>query len=154
MGLIESLPIDLGGVASHLWKLALSFFLVMPIAWDREREERSLGLRTFPLVAMASTAYILIASSIFGGQGASELARIIQGLLTGIGFLGGGAIVKRGFTVHGTATAASIWSTAAIGLAVAVDRFEIAVALTLANFLTLRYLKSLKDVVAEDELDD
>ncbi len=147
---LQSIELEL--IGSHLFKLGLSFLLALPIAWDRERAERTLGLRTFPLVAMASTGYILIARSLFG-PGAGELARIIQGLLTGIGFLGGGAIVKRGVTVHGSATAASIWSTAAVGLAVAVDRYEIAVVLTVANFLTLRYLRSLKDVLNE-EADD
>lgn len=153
MDFLGLLPVDPAQVGAHLFRLAISFVLVMPIAWDREKQERSLGLRTFPLVAMASTAYILIAQSIFESQQAPELGRIIQGLLTGIGFLGGGAIVKKGITVHGTATAASIWSTAAIGLAVAVDRYEIAVALTLANFLTLRYLKSLKEVVEQESGD-
>ncbi len=135
--------VDPASVLEHLLLLGASFLLALPIAWDREQEERSLGLRTFPLVAMASTAYVLLARSVLGNA-SPELGRIIQGLLTGVGFLGGGAIVKRGVTVHGTATAASIWSTAAVGVAVAVGRFEIAVALTLANFLTLRFLKKAK----------
>jgi putative Mg2+ transporter-C (MgtC) family protein len=142
----EFLDFDFQRAVWHLVRLALAFLFALPVAWDRERQERTLGLRTFPLVAMASTGYILIAQTILGWESA-EHSRIIQGLMTGIGFLGGGAIVKKGLTVHGTATAASIWSTAAIGAAVAYDRYEIAIALTLATFLTLRWLQSLKEVV-------
>lgn len=141
--------IDISETLDHLALLGLSFLLALPVAWDREREERSLGLRTFPLVAMASAGYVLIAQSVLVSE-PGELSRVIQGLLTGVGFLGGGAIVKRGMTVHGTATAASIWSTAAVGVAVAVGRFEIAVALTVANFATLRWLGTLKPMVRED----
>lgn len=150
---IDVLSIDLGRAAGHLLRLGLAFLFALPIAYNRERQEHSLGLRTFPLVAMASAGYILIAQTLFGWESA-EHARIIQGLMTGIGFLGGGAIVKRGLTVHGTATAASIWSTAAIGAAVAYSRFEIALALMVATFLTLRWLRSLKDVVDQAQDDD
>lgn len=131
-------------------RLGLAFLFALPIAWDREQEERTLGLRTFPLVAMASAGYILIAQTVLGWED-PEHARIVQGLMTGIGFLGGGAIVKQGMNVRGTATAASIWSTAAVGAAVAYGRFEIALALTVANFLTLRWLRSLKGVVNGQE---
>lgn len=65
--------------------------------------------------------------------------------MTGIGFIGGGAILKHGTSVRGTATAASVWNTGAIGAAVAFRRYEIAVVLSLINFLTLRLLTELKE---------
>ena len=74
--------------------------------------------------------------------------------MTGIGFLGGGAIVKRGLDVHGTATAASIWTTAAPTAAVAYGLFEIAVLLSLVNFLVLRFLKPVKDRMNGEGADD
>ena len=58
----------------------------------------------------------------------------MQGLITGIGFVGGGAILKEGATVKGTATAASIWNAGVIGAAVAVGRYEVAVILALLKF--------------------
>jgi putative Mg2+ transporter-C (MgtC) family protein len=64
--------------------------------------------------------------------------RLIQGLMTGIGFLGAGAILKRGERVHGIATAASIWSTAAMGAAVACHNYELAAILSTVTFVTLR----------------
>jgi putative Mg2+ transporter-C (MgtC) family protein len=71
-------------------------------------------------------------------------SRVLQGLITGIGFVGGGAILKEGATVKGTATAASIWNAGVIGAAVAMQRFEIAILLSLLNLLTLRALLPLK----------
>lgn len=118
--------------------------LSLPVAWNREKSAQSAGLRTFPLVAVASCSYVLIAASVLGGNNDS-LARIIAGLITGIGFIGGGAILKERASVPGTATAASIWNTGAIGAAVAFSRYEIAIILSLINFATFRWLSQLKD---------
>ena len=125
------------------WVLVSGHVLALPLAWDREKEARSAGLRTFPLVAVASCGYMLVATSILGANSES-MSRIIAGLVTGIGFIGGGAILKDRGSVHGTATAASIWNTGAIGAAVAFRRYEIAIVLSLINFATLRLLTPLK----------
>ena len=148
MDLFNLPDIELSTVVSQMTQLMIAFLLALPIAWDREIEERTLGLRTFPLVAMASAGYILMTQAVLD-NGSAEIARVIAGLMTGIGFLGGGAILKRGDAVRGTATAASIWSSAAVGAAVAFARYEIAIALTLVNFLTLRYLKRVKRLVED-----
>lgn len=60
--------IDLTHVGSNLASIAAAFVLPLPLGWERERSERSAGLRTFPLVAMASCGYILIASSVLGDR--------------------------------------------------------------------------------------
>lgn len=130
-------------------RLAIAFVLALPVALEREKEDKPLGLRTFPLVAVASTAYVMVGRVTFEGDLGAQ-ARIIQGLITGIGFLGGGAILKQGMSVQGTATAASIWSTAALGAAVAYGRYEIAAVLALTNFLVLRSLKTVSDGVAHE----
>ena len=130
-------------IFSHLLSVTIAYMLALPVAWDREKEARSAGLRTFPLVAVASCGYMLLATSILGSSSESR-SRIIQGLITGIGFIGGGAILKDRGSVHGTATAASIWNTGAIGAAVAFRRYEIALVLSVINFATLRLLTPLK----------
>jgi putative Mg2+ transporter-C (MgtC) family protein len=135
---------ELGLLGKNLASIAVAFVLALPIGWEREQSERSAGLRTFPLVAMASCGYILIASGVLGNHPEGQ-ARVIEGLMTGIGFIGGGAILKSDATVRGTATAASIWNTGAIGAAVAFDRYEIAVLLAAVNFATLRWLARFKD---------
>lgn len=125
-----------------LAKLALSFLLAFPIAWERERDSRSAGLRTFPLVAVASCGYML--TGINALDALDPRSRVFYGIITGIGFIGGGAILKFGESVHGTATAAGIWITGAMGCAVAWGEYEIAIALSLIANLTFWMVGGLK----------
>ena len=134
---------DVSLMLKNLGAIGLAFMLALPIGWEREQSERSAGLRTFPLVAMASCGYILLASRVLDGH-PEGLARVLEGLMTGIGFIGGGAILKSDGAVRGTATAASVWNTGAIGGAVAFERYEIAVVLSAVNFVALRWLSHLK----------
>lgn len=137
---------DVSLMLKNLGAIAVAFVLALPVGWERERSERSAGLRTFPLVAMASCGYILLASRVLGDH-PEGLARVLEGLITGIGFIGGGAILKSDGAVRGTATAASVWNTGAIGASVAFDRYEIAVVLAAVNYATLRWLARLKQEV-------
>jgi len=130
-------------VWANLVHLGIAYVLALPVAFDRDRAARGAGLRTFPLVALAACGYSLVGMSVLDTTDAE--ARVLQGLITGIGFIGGGAILKSKGTVHGTATAASIWNTGLIGIAVAFGRYEIAVLLSLINFVTLRYFKTNSD---------
>jgi len=125
-------------------RIIAAYILALPIGWEREQAQHSVGLRTFPLVAMASCGYVMLADSVSGGDAAAR-SRIIQGLTTGIGFIGGGAIMRSRGNVHGTATAASIWNTGVIGAAIAESRFEIAVILSLLNLVTLHLLVPRKE---------
>ncbi len=128
----------------HLVLLSAAYVLALPVAWNREKgASRSAGLRTFPLVAMASCGYMLVGMSVLTTTGAE--ARIIYGIITGMGFIGGGAILKGKDGVTGTATAASLWNTGAIGVAVAFTRFEIAIVLSALNYLTLQFIPMIKD---------
>lgn len=122
--------------------LVVAGLLTVPIAWDREVESRGVGLRTFPLVAVAACGYTLVGISVLDSTDAE--ARVLQGIITGIGFIGGGAILKSKGNVKGTATAASIWNTGLIGMAVAFSRYEIAILMSVINFITLRYVRRLK----------
>jgi putative Mg2+ transporter-C (MgtC) family protein len=140
---METFSLDWNQVLADFIRVGIAFILAFPIGWERARSERSIGLRTFPIVAIASCGYMLIAQPGLGVNTESE-ARVLQGLLTGIGFIGGGAILKQNASVHGLATAASIWNTGAIGAAVALQREEIAVVLGLINFLMLYFLTPIK----------
>lgn len=140
--------IDWQVVVYNLYHLAIAFLLALPVAFDREKESRTAGLRTFPLVAMAACGYALVGASVLSTTDAE--ARVLQGVITGIGFIGGGAILKSGNSVRGTATAASIWNMGLIGIAVAFDRFEIAILLSLINLATLRLVPRLKAVSKSD----
>ena len=135
--------IDWNQVVFNLVHLGVAYLLALPVAFDREKESRSAGLRTFPLVAVAACGYMLVGVSVLTTTDAE--ARVLQGLITGIGFIGGGAILKSGGSVTGTATAASIWNMGLIGIAVAFSRFEVAVLMSVINFLTLRYVRRFKE---------
>jgi len=138
-----SLDIDWAVVLRNLVQLGIAYLLALPIAIDREKSGRSAGLRTFPLVAVSACGYMLVGISVLSTTDAE--ARVLQGLITGIGFIGGGAILKSGGNVSGTATAASIWNTGLIGVAVAFHRYEIAILLALINVLTLRFVRHFKE---------
>lgn len=127
----------------HLVALALAYLLALPIGWNRERHERSAGLRTFPLVAIATCGIVQATESMLVGH-PEGTARIIEGLMTGMGFIGGGAILKDGGSVRGTATAASLWATGATGAAVGLGALDVAVMVSLFTFLTLWLLTPLK----------
>ena len=87
-------------------RIGVAFVFALPIGLEREREEHGVGIRTFPLVAMASCGFVLLGVTLDASD-PSARSRIIQGLIAGIGFIGGGAILKSAGNVHGTATAAS-----------------------------------------------
>ena len=148
--LFEAFTFDLRQTCVDLLRISIAFVLAIPIGLERHESQRSLGLRTFPIVAMGACGFMLIAKNLPGADAESQ-ARLIQGLIGGIGFIGGGAILKHGTNVRGLATAASIWSTGAIGAAVAFEREEIAVILSAVMFATLRLLTP---VVEEDGATD
>ena len=130
-------------ILPHVLALAGAYALALPIGWDREKEARSAGLRTFPLVALASCGFVQATETLLVNS-PEGTARIVEGLITGIGFIGGGAILKQGSSVHGTATAASLWATGAIGTAVGLGSFDVAVTIAAFTFLTLKLLPLVK----------
>ena len=133
-------PVVLGQVTV---RLIVAFLLTLPIGLEREQDDRSAGMRTFPLVAMASCGYVLIATRLFGVTADTQV-HLLQGLITGIGFIGGGAIVKDQEHVRGTATAAGIWATSMIGAAVGYGQLEMAFLVSVATFATLRIMTRLR----------
>jgi putative Mg2+ transporter-C (MgtC) family protein len=146
---MPEIDVEWSQVWFNLMHLGIAYILALPVAMDRESASRSAGLRTFPLVAMAACGYTLVGFSILGSTDAE--ARVLQGIITGIGFIGGGAILKSNSSVTGTATAASIWTTGLIGISVAADRYEIAMLLSVLMFLTLRFGKKIKSNISETD---
>ncbi|MDZ4366013.1 MAG: MgtC/SapB family protein [Afipia sp.] len=134
----------------HFIALAVAYVLALPIGWNREKAERSAGLRTFPLVALATCGIVQATEGILEGH-PEGTARIIEGLMTGMGFIGGGAILKTENSVRGTATAASLWATGATGAAVGLGAYDVAVMISLFTFLTLWLLAPFKQEGSEEE---
>jgi putative Mg2+ transporter-C (MgtC) family protein len=127
----------------HLGALSAAYLLALPIGWNREKAERSAGLRTFPLVAVATCGVVQATEGILN-EHPEGVARIIEGLMSGMGFIGGGAILKTDNAVRGTATAASLWSTGATGAAVGLGAYDVAFVVSLFTFLTLWLLVPFK----------
>jgi putative Mg2+ transporter-C (MgtC) family protein len=136
-------PIRHLALVVHLRDLGIAYALAFLIGWNREREDRSAGLRTFPLVAVASCGFVQATEHLAAGS-PEAMARVVEGVITGMGFIGGGAILKQGAEVHGTATAAALWATGAIGVAVALGAYDVALVVCLFAVATLYLVGRLK----------
>ena len=136
-------------LTAQLLKVLIAYLLALPTGLERFKHDRSAGLRTFPLVALASCAYMLGASQT--GLDVSAQSRILVGVMTGIGFIGGGSILKEANTVHGTATAASLWNMGAIGVCVSYGNYGLAALLCVVNYLSLLFLTPLEERIKRDE---
>jgi len=131
---------ELPGMALNL---AVAFLLGIPVGWDREHEDFGPGLRTYPLVAMGACAYLEIGQWAFRGNVDAQ-ARVFQALVSGIGFIGAGAIIKGREKIHGLATAVSLWVTVSVGIAASYRLFALAAVLSATTLAALRLLKPLK----------
>src|SRR4051812_12087956 len=104
---------------NDIWKdaghIGLAYVLTASIGWESEREEHSAGVRTFPIFGWASGGSLLLLAS---PPEHNAQSRLLRGLIREIGFMGGGAILKKTSIKKGTATAASVWNAGVIGAAV------------------------------------
>ncbi|MBI2140632.1 MgtC/SapB family protein [Candidatus Woesearchaeota archaeon] len=124
------------GVISRLVGAAIAGGLV---GLEREITRKPAGIRTHMLVSLGAALFVLVGTQIYPSEG----ARIIAGLITGIGFLGAGTIFKEKDHVAGLTTAASVWAVAAIGAAIGLGEFEIASAAVILSLIIL-HLNKLK----------
>ena len=150
--MLDLLGADRFEILPHLGPLVVAYLLALPIGWNREKAERSAGVRTFPLVAVASCGIVQASEALTTGS-PEAMARIIEGVITGMGFIGGGAILRHHESVKGTATAASLWVTGAIGIAVGIGNLDVAVILAIITFVTLWMLSPLKAVARAGQED-
>lgn len=120
-----------------LLRLALAAGLGAFVGYERERVGKPAGVRTHGMVALGSALFTVI--SVFGFGSIGDPARIAAQVVTGIGFLGAGAILHEGASVQGLTTAASLWVTAAIGMAVGVGMKTMAFATAMLVFVLLRF---------------
>jgi putative Mg2+ transporter-C (MgtC) family protein len=138
----SSLHVDFLILASA--RLALAGVLGAFLGIQRERVHSAAGLRTHILVAVG--AALIVLSGVQSGFGHDASSRVIQGIVAGIGFLGAGTILKIGerVEVHGLTTAASIWLTAAVGVAAGLGHLWLAGVATVIGFLVLGPLRRLE----------
>ncbi|MDD4182890.1 MAG: MgtC/SapB family protein [Candidatus Omnitrophica bacterium] len=130
-----------------LTRIVLAVVLGGIIGLEREKKGRNAGLRTHILVCTGSSLIMLVSLYIFEiyqGKAPVDPSRIAAGVVTGIGFLGAGTIMGSSEGVKGLTTAASIWVSSAIGLAVGCGFFSAAVITTVVTFITLAFLKHIE----------
>jgi putative Mg2+ transporter-C (MgtC) family protein len=132
---------DAGQFVRVTIRLVGALLLASIVGWQRERTGHAAGLRTHLLVALGSALFTLV--PLEAGASTGETTRIIQGIAAGIGFLGGGVILKDGgpVKIHGLTTAASIWLTAAIGMAAGLGRVGAAAGGVLLAWFVLAVLE-------------
>jgi len=128
-------------------RIVIAFLLGGLIGLEREKKGRSAGLRTHILVCVGSTVIMLTSLymfQIFQGKVVVDPGRIAAGVVTGIGFLGAGTIISSAEGVRGLTTAASIWVSSSIGLAVGCGYWVAALGGTVITYLTLYFLKHIE----------
>jgi putative Mg2+ transporter-C (MgtC) family protein len=123
-------------------RLIVAAILGAGIGIERERHEHPAGIRTHMLVSVGSAAFTVLSIYSFG-QG-SDPGRVAAQIVTGIGFLGAGSILKGGGTVHGLTTAASLWVVAAVGMAAGAGAWGVAVATTIIVIISLWPLRAIE----------
>lgn len=133
-------------MTTPVWEVAVRLFLAVvlggAIGYQREITEKPAGLRTHALVSLGSAIFMIVSTDLQPALGLerTDIARIAAGVVTGIGFLGAGAIIRRGSIVRGLTTAASIWVVAGVGLAVGGGLYVPSIITTILALVTLTAL--------------
>lgn len=120
-----------------LIRLIIAVTLGALVGYERERDGKPAGVRTHGMVSLGAALFTVV--SLYGFGPTADPTRVAAMVVSGIGFLGAGAILHQRESVHGLTTAASLWVTAAIGTAVGVGMIEMSVVTTLLIFLLLRF---------------
>jgi putative Mg2+ transporter-C (MgtC) family protein len=135
-------------IESMTLRLLLAVVLGGIIGIERETSHKPAGLRTNILICVSS-AMMMIVAVLFSGKdaGSQEAMRIAAGVITGVGFLGAGAIIQARGTVHGLTTASVIWAVAGLGLAVGAGYYLISIVFTVLVVLILVLLRKIDQIL-------
>ncbi len=120
------------------------------VGWNRELGDKPAGLKTHMMVALGAAAFTLVALRIFnntvndGMLSGSDPIRIVEGVATGIGFLGAGSIIRNRGEIQGITTAAGIWVVGGVGAACGARHFDIAVSATMLSLIILAVIRKVQ----------
>jgi putative Mg2+ transporter-C (MgtC) family protein len=131
-----------------LLRLLLAALLGAAIGLERELKQKSAGLRTNTLIAVGAALFTLMSLEMAEGVFGADPTRITAQIVTGIGFLGAGAIIRTGGSVQGLTTAATVWVNAAIGMAAGGGRYVLAIGATALTMIVLLALTRLENLIA------
>ena len=138
------MPIDLAADAGYAFRLLLAAVLGAAVGLEREIHDHPAGMRTHLLVSLGAAGFTVLSIAGFPSAGADP-ARVAAQIVTGIGFLGAGAILKQGVTITGLTTAASLWVVAAIGMAAGAGAWVTALTITVIAVVSLWPLRLITD---------
>jgi len=140
---------DVGRLTHVALRLLIAALIGGLLGYQREQAGKSAGLRTYMLVTLGSAFFVIVPQL----EGVSDMSRVVQGIITGIGFLGAGAILKRAEKkqIHGLTTAAGIWMAAAAGTAVGFGRLGTAVIGALIGFVIMGAMHRLEERIRPDD---
>lgn len=141
------------GALDAALRLGVCTLLSAVIGLEREWRGRPAGLRTHILVGNGACLLAMISSIVGTEGGGGDPGRIAAAVVTGIGFLGAGAIIRHGHTVQGLTTAASIWVTAAAGIAAGIGWFEGAALVTAFSLAALLLLRKVEDLWSREPVE-
>lgn len=142
---------DVTEITTVTIRLLMAALLGGILGFEREQKGKAAGIKTHMLVAIGSALFVLI--PLQAGISDAEMSRVMQGIITGIGFLGAGAILKGQDEkdLKGLTTAAGIWVTAAIGVAAGLGRESLAILCTFLALLVLLTMPKVIDVLETKE---
>ncbi|MFH1732201.1 MAG: MgtC/SapB family protein [Planctomycetota bacterium] len=129
-------------VLAAFFRLLLAAVFGGVVGWEREFHEKGAGLRTHMLICVAACLFALVTAELRKTFPDAQVMRVVQGLLIGIGFLGGGVIFTRGGSVHGLTTAAGLWALTGVGLTVGFGYYFLGALGTAFAFIIIATLKS------------
>jgi putative Mg2+ transporter-C (MgtC) family protein len=144
--------------ASQITRVALRLLMAVVlgglVGYERESRDSSAGLRTHMLVALGAALFVMVPEQ--AGMEQADLSRVLQGVISGIGFLGAGAVLKMSHDnrIRGLTTAASIWATAAIGVTVGMGREATAIMSTVLTLVILAVLLKVEKRIKRKSQDE
>jgi putative Mg2+ transporter-C (MgtC) family protein len=124
-----------GFYTACLVRLLLAGACGAAVGWQRERHEKAAGLRTHILLAVGACLFTLVAQAVQG-----VMPQVLQGIVTGAGFLGGGVIFREGASVKGLTTASGLWVMTGVGMAIGTGEYFIGVVATVLALVVLSVL--------------
>jgi putative Mg2+ transporter-C (MgtC) family protein len=140
-------------LSEAILRLLLAFLLGSVVGMEREYTQQSAGLRTHILVCMGATVFTIISASTMttgmisdphGYRYVGDPTRIAAQIVSGIGFIGGGAVLRHGASIRGLTTAASLWMMASIGMLIGIGYYQLSIVATLFSFLVLFIIGALE----------
>ena len=129
-------------MVENLYKIGLSVLLGLIVGWEREHNDKPCGLRSITLVCLGTTLFAIIGQLLFGDS-SIDISRLYYAPIVGIGFLGGGIIMKRGKNIEGITTASTLFAVVGIGLLCGLGEYLLASISTaiIYGILLLKYVQ-------------